>query len=47
MARPSWLIGSLVAFDSRKLVRFKEIFPAAAKSDRIDTRKTLELFHLT
>jgi transposase len=29
-----------------KLARFKEIFPAAAKSDRIDTRKTLELFQL-
>lgn len=29
-----------------KLARFKEIFPAAAKTDRIDTRKTLELFQL-
>ncbi len=29
-----------------KLARFKEIFPAAAKSDRVDTRKTLELFQL-
>ncbi len=29
-----------------KLARFKEIFPAGAKSDRIDTRKTLELFQL-
>ena len=29
-----------------KLARFKEIFPASAKSDRIDTRKTLELFQL-
>ncbi len=29
-----------------KLARFKEIFPAPAKSDRIDTRKTLELFQL-
>jgi len=29
-----------------KLARFKEIFPAAAKNDRIDTRKTLELFQL-
>ncbi len=29
-----------------KLARFKEICPAAAKSDRIDTRKTLELFQL-
>jgi transposase len=29
-----------------KLARFKEIFPAPSKSDRIDTRKTLELFQL-
>jgi len=29
-----------------KLARFKEIFPAAAKNDRIDTKKTLELFQL-
>ncbi len=29
-----------------KLARFKEIFPAAAKNDSIDTRKTLELFQL-
>jgi transposase len=29
-----------------KLARFKEIFPAAAKSDRIDARKGLELFQL-
>ncbi len=29
-----------------KLARFKEIFPAAAKSDRIDSRKALELFQL-
>jgi transposase len=29
-----------------KLARFKEIFPAAAKSDRIDSAKTLELFQL-
>ena len=29
-----------------KLARFKEIFPAAAKTDRIDTKKTLELFQL-
>ena len=28
------------------MARFKEIFPAAAKNDRIDTRKTLELFQL-
>ena len=29
-----------------KLARFKEIFPTAAKSDRIDSAKTLELFQL-
>ena len=29
-----------------KLARFKEIFPAAAKTDRIDSIKTLELFQL-
>ena len=29
-----------------KLARFKEIFPAAAKSDRIEPAKTLELFQL-
>ena len=29
-----------------KLARFKEIFPAAAKTDRIDARKGLELFTL-
>jgi transposase len=29
-----------------KLARFEEIFPAAAKSDRIDSAKTLELFQL-
>ncbi len=30
-----------------KLARFKEIFPAAAKSDPIDARKGLELFQLS
>lgn len=30
-----------------KLARFKEIFPAAAKTDRIDARKGLELFQLS
>jgi hypothetical protein len=30
-----------------KLARFKEIFPGAAKSDRIDARKGLELFQLS
>lgn len=29
-----------------KLARFKEIFPAASKTDRIDARKGLELFQL-
>ena len=29
-----------------KLARFREIFPGAAKTDRLDTRKILELFHL-
>lgn len=29
-----------------QLARFKEIFPAAAKNDRIDARKGLELFQL-
>jgi len=29
-----------------KLARFKEIFPAAAKTDRIDARRGLELFQL-
>ena len=28
-----------------KLARFKEVFPGAAKTDAIDTRKILELFH--
>jgi transposase len=30
-----------------KLARFKEIFPGAAKNDRIDARKGLELFQLS
>ena len=29
-----------------KLARFKQIFPGAAKTDRLDARKILELFHL-
>jgi transposase len=37
---------SLFNVNNLKLARFKEIFPAAAKSDRIDTRKTLELLQL-
>jgi transposase len=32
--------------NNHKLARFKEIFPAAAKSDAIDARKMLELFTL-
>jgi len=36
----------LFNINNLKLARFKEIFPAAAKSDRIDARKGLELFQL-
>ncbi len=36
----------LFSVNNLKLARFKEIFPAAAKSDRIDSAKTLELFQL-
>ncbi len=36
----------LFIVNNLKLARFKEIFPAAAKSDRIDTGKTLELIQL-
>jgi transposase len=32
--------------NNMKLARFKEVFPGAAKTDAIDTRKILELFHL-
>jgi hypothetical protein len=32
---------------SIKFARFNEIFPGAAKSDRIDARKGLELFQLS
>jgi transposase len=32
--------------NNMKLARFKEIFPGAAKTDRIDARKCLELFQL-
>ena len=32
--------------DNLTLVRFKEVFPAAAKSDRIDSAKSLGLFQL-
>jgi transposase len=37
----------LYNINSLKLARFKEIFPGAAKSDRIDARKGLELFQLS
>ena len=37
----------LYNINNLKLARFKEIFPAAAKSDRIDARKGLELFQLS
>jgi len=36
----------LFNINNLKLARFKEIFPAAAKSDRIDSAKSLELFQL-
>ena len=36
----------LFNINNLKLARFKEIFPAPAKSDRIDARKGLELFQL-
>ena len=36
----------LYNINNLKLARFKEIFPGAAKSDRIDARKGLELFQL-
>ena len=36
----------LYNLNNLKFARFKEIFPAAAKSDRIDARKGLELFQL-
>ncbi len=36
----------LFNINNLKLARFKEIFPAAAKSDHIDARKGLELFQL-
>ncbi len=36
----------LFNINNLKLARFKEIFPAAAKSDPIDARKGLELFQL-
>lgn len=36
----------LLNVNNMKLARFKEIFPAPAKTDRIDTRKMLELLRL-
>jgi len=36
----------LYNINNLKLARFKEIFPAAAKTDTIDARKALELFQL-
>ena len=36
----------LLNVNNMKLARFKEIFPAPAKTDRIDTRKILELMRL-
>ena len=36
----------LLNVNNVKLARFKEIFPGPAKSDKIDTRKTLELMHM-
>jgi transposase len=37
----------LYNLNNLKFARFKEIFPGAAKSDRIDARKGLELFQLS
>ena len=37
----------LFNINNLKLARFKEIFPAAAKTDQIDARKGLELFQLS
>jgi transposase len=37
----------LYNLNNLKFARFKEIFPGAAKSDRIDARKALELFQLS
>lgn len=36
----------LLNVNNVKLARFKEIFPGPAKTDKIDTRKILELMHL-
>ncbi len=37
---------ALYNVNNLKLARFKEVFPGAAKTDPIDTKKILELFHL-
>jgi transposase len=37
---------TLYNVNNLKLVRFKEVFSKAAKTDTIDTRKIRELFHL-
>ena len=37
---------TLFNVNNLKLARYKEIFPAAAKTEQIDARKMLELFHL-
>ena len=36
----------LLNVNNVKLARFKEIFPAPAKTDKIDTRKILQLMHM-
>jgi len=45
-----WFVGAAtgsITSNNLKLAPFKEIFPGAAKSDRIDARKGLELFQLS
>jgi len=37
---------TLYNVNNLKLARFKQIFPGAAKTDRLDARKILELSHL-
>ena len=37
---------TLYSVNNLKLARFREIFPGAAKTDKLDTRRILELFHL-
>jgi hypothetical protein len=37
----------LYSINNLKLVRYKEIFPAPAKTDAIDARRILELFQLS